>query len=401
MVEKSPFLVDAQQSLIGSPNNFSLRDAGEFRGLAPLFPKASLKLLSKLVAFVTSNKLPAGQYRLPASKRTRSKGTRGGGKVVSLATRILSEMFPDEKKEINTWQLFLDLACDMRLLRRMPQQYVVHSYGRPLAFLFGEWGDGAIESSNWRAFFIDRLLYEDGVWVNVVLSLLAKTNSSDRSAYSLGKDMRNQVFDRIGERLSSEGTPRWAANLLQDKIGKTPVRPAARRLIEQRRKKVDDVAKRRIELEFVARRDWLIELGLARVDDGVVCLTTSGQQLADHIGDPFDLGIGYFTDNIVRVLTLIVPDVQRKQPVDVLETLESTFMRLTKEPVRIVETAVLINTVIFASLPVVYGERQDILDALQQASRAGQTALVLQSGQRINNFYVKQRKGRSSTKGDG
>lgn len=393
MVGKSPFLFDVQRDLTESPKDFSLRDAGEFRGLAPLFPNASLKWLSRLVALVASNKLPAGQYRLPASK-----GTKGGGKSVSIATRILSETFPDANKQISTWQLFLDLACDMRLLRRMPQQYVVHSYGRPLAYLFDELGDGAIESSNWRTFFLDRLLYEDGVWIQTVLSLLAETNSLDQSAYSLGKDMRKQVFDRIGEKLYSGKTPRWAANLLQDRIGKTPIRPAARRLTEQRRRKTDDVAKRRIELEFVTRRDWLIELGLAHVEDSMVRLTTSGQQLADYIGAPFDLGLDFFTGKIARVLTSIVPDVQWKQPVDALEILESTFMRLTKEPIRIVETAVLINTVIFASLPVVYGERQDVLNILDQASRAGQTALVLQSGQRIRNFYVKQRKGRPSIK---
>lgn len=395
MVEKSPFLFDVQRDLTESPKDFSLRDASELRGLAPLFPNASLKWLSRLVAFAATNKLPAGQYRFPVSK-----GMKGGGKSVSIATRILSEAFPNADKKIDTWQLFLNLACDMRLLRRMPQQYVVHSYGRPLAYIFDAWGDGAIESVNWRAFFLDRLLYEDGVWFKTVLSLLLETENLGKSAYSLGKDMRIQVFDRIGEKLRSGKTPRWAVSLLQDRIGKIPVRPAARRLTEQRRKKTDDVAKRRTELEFVARRDWLIELGLAQVDDGMVRLTTSGQQLADYIGNSFDLRLDFFTGQITRVLASIIPNVQRKQPVDVLETLESTFMKLTKEPMRIIETAVLINTVIFASLPVVYGERQDILNALHQASKAGYTTLVLQSGQRIKDFYVKQRKGRSSTKSD-
>ena len=224
MVGKSPFLVDAYADLTEAPKDFALRDAGEFRGLAPLFPNASLKWLSRLVGFIASNKLPTGQYRLPASK-----GTKGGGKSVSIATRILYDKFPEANKGLNTWQLFLDLACDMRLLRRMPQQYVAHSYGRPLAYLLDERGDSAIESINWRAFFLDRLLYEDGVWISTVLSLLSETNNLGRPPYGLGKDMRNKVFDRIREKLSSGKTPRWATNLLQDRIGKTPVRPAAHR----------------------------------------------------------------------------------------------------------------------------------------------------------------------------
>lgn len=394
MVEGNLFLSD--RDLTGQSSGYrSLRDIGEFRGLSSLFPSASLTLLTRITAFASTKRLPAGSYLLPQSYEPgrRAKG-KGGGTTVTIAARVLSENFTEEGKTIKTWQRHLDLACDMRLLKPMPQQYVVHSYGRPLAFLARESPEDVVRSDNWRAYFIDRLLYEDADWLQAALSLLSEVKEPIGSR-ELGQRMHEQVMDRIRQKTLPGGTtPRWAKRRLEDILRKMDEHHSPRHTVPRRagtrRDDADDIP-RRTELEFTVRRDWLVELGLVEMEDGMFRLTHTGQELKHNIGDRADLRLDFFTTQMAQLLASLVPDAQWKQPSEAIPILERLFVELTREPIRIIETLVLMNTAFFVNIPVFYGERQDILDALRQATKAGQTPLVLQSGQRTRDFYVKSR----------
>jgi hypothetical protein len=380
MVEKNLFLADIHSGeLYASSSDYALRDEGEFRGLSPLFPGASLELLTSLALFVSSNRLPAGSYRAPSTKGS------GGGSIIPIASRVLHEAMANSSKSERTWQLYLDLACDLRIIKRLPQQYVIHPYGRPLIYLAKDAGD-FINSCKWQAYFLDRLLYEDGEWLLSILSLLSVPENKTLSSLELGRKLRKTVLDTLTAKLLTGNTPRWAARILEEKLARrAPQRPAQIRASRSGDPDTE-LAERRIELEFTTRRDWLITLGLVRSANGGCCVTEAGQVIRDLVTYQSGLKLNFFTNEIIGLLSKIIPHPRREMPAQSLGVLETLFIQMTHDPMRIIETSTLVSTALFASIPVLYGERIEIYEALKQASQNGFTNLRFQSGQRTKDF---------------
>ena len=75
-----------------------------------------------------------------------------------------------------------------------------------------------------------------------------------------------------------------------------------------------------------------------------------------------------------------------------LHILETTFNRLKSEAnLKIIETLVLIDTAILLSMPRFIGDRNTLLKELQKSIIDSSTKLILQSGYRTKNYYVKAR----------
>lgn len=401
MVEKNPFLSDNYQDSTRSSKYWMLRDAGHFRGLSNLFPAANLGLITKIAVLASKRRLPAGSYRIP-----QEKGSKGGSKIASIAVRVLSEDFPEEDKSLKTWQNYLDLATDMRILKQMPQQYVVHSYGQPLVHMAGTSPDGLIGTDNWRAYFIDRLLYEDGIWLQAILSILLQREKVENSK-RLGLRMHEMIIDNIQQMIMDKTTPRRIRVELEKIRNDIIIAHLKAQLSKQAASRIrcipgfietpfhfdinNDHIPRRTELEFVVRRDWLQELGLIKKDNNEFSLMKAGEQLSKAISNNIQLNMDFFTTGMARILALLISNSHWKQPDDVINILEKLFLQLTREPLRIIETFVLINTAFFTNIPTFYGERQDILNALRKAVKNKQTSLVIQSAQRSRDFYVKSR----------
>ena len=406
MEEKNPFLVEPPVG--GTSKYMLLRDTGAFRGLVSLFPAANLHLLTKIVSMAATSRLPTGVYRIPPSKESYRRDQRRES-ITSRAVLALSRSYPEEEKPLRTWQNHLDLACDMRILMRTPQQYVVHPYGQPLAFLARGAPECIAGNQNWQAFFIDRLLYEDGSWIQAVLSVIA-TNYGLRSSKIVGLRMHEKNIDKIQEILESASVTRWAAMQLREiqrdiirahsstewssphkasRHSKLPMQIKTPFEFDIEEKQIP----RRTELEYTVRRDWLIELGLIQMQGDVFRLTPAGEKLKEYIDSVSNMKIDFFTRQIGHVLAALIQCAQFKKPAEAISVLEDLFVRLTQSPLRITQTLILINTAIFSSLPIFYGERQDILEALCDAIKNNKTKLTLQSAQRVRYYYVKAREG--------
>lgn len=402
MVEKNPFLVEIP---IGSTSRYlQLRDNGYFRGLFYLFPGASLRLLTKVVWIAATTRLPVGKYRIPQLK---PRGTPGENTLVSRAVLVLSEKLSEEKKSLRTWQNYLNLACDLRLLIRMPQYYRIHPYGQPLAHITKNMLDQIVGSENWQLYFLDRLLYEDASWILAILSILS-INKDTNSSKTNGLLIHERIIDQIQKTLTGTQVSRWAINqlneiqkLIIDNHLKIQSSKSRRRSYHSRRYTAietpfkfnleEENIPRRTELEFTVRRDWLIELGLAQMDAEVVCLTPKGERLKQYFHDEPNLSIEFFTKQMSIVFKMLNQDIYIKKPAESITVLEDLFNELNPGPLRIIQTLILINTAIFSNWPTYYGERNDILEALIEASKTGQTNLTLQSAQRVRYYYVKDR----------
>ena len=220
--------------------------------------------------------------------------------------------------------------------------------------------------------------------------------------------MHENIIDRIQESLRRETVTRWAGMQLreiQNDIIQThsdAKRSQPRQISHYSRLpthmqtpfKLDIEEKRiprRTELEYTVRRDWLRELELIELHDGGSCLTPAGQKLKECVDGRPNMKIDFFTGEIGQLLAGLVDDAHYKTATEAINVLEDLFLKLSRRPLRILQTLILVNTAIFSSVPTFYGERQAILEALRGAIQRGETRLTLQSAQRVRYYYVKAR----------
>ena len=122
-----------------------------------------------------------------------------------------------------------------------------------------------------------------------------------------------------------------------------------------------------------------------------VCLTAKGERLRNYFQDEPNLNIEFFTKQMSIVFKMLNHDIYIRKPAESISVLEDLFNELSHGPLGIIQTLILINTAIFSNWPTFYGERNDVLEALIEATKSGQTKLTLQSAQRVRYYYVKER----------
>ncbi len=369
MVVKNPFLSEKD-----TDKKFIARNENAYRGLSSLFPAANLRTLTQLTELCNKKQLPTRQriYKTEESRRTKSF------RPVTHAAIVLRKELGDNLT-YKTYQNYLDLACDLRLIKRMPNEFILHSYGKPLVILslIKNWSNQEmVNDLSWKCYFIDRLLFEDGDYVRVVLDLIHE-GTSGHTSRELGVIMHEKVFLRLKEKLREKTLPYTIRNFAERKIAQ----------YEQEKRK-SKRSLRRTELEYTVRRDWLVELGLVEMNKEEFSLTENGNYLYNLIKhEEFDTA--FFTSKLFNILSEVYKF--RKKSVNVISLLEKMYDKITGRKNIIVETLVLINTAILASIPYYIGERDDILRKLKDAYQQGDTRLVLQSGYRTKDYYVKSR----------
>jgi hypothetical protein len=392
MVAKNPFLFERDHEA-----RFLARNEGAYRGLANLFPAASLEKLTRFAHINSQKRLTMGRHVVQVQKT----GRRAMRVFVSQAAKTLAEEVPGAAKSYAGYQRYLDLSCDMRLQHAMVGEYTLHSYGIPLSLLYGlrGWATKPLKDDiAWRAYFLDRLLFEDGDYIKGVLEL-ASEGLDGKTSNRLGADMHEAVFSRLRSRQKDPRFPYVVRNLIKTKIEEYE-RPQSN---DRRRRSTSkhtnhhpnedqepDEVGRRTELEFTVRRDWLVELGVMEPEGDKYRLTGAGRRLAQALRTS-ELTPEFFTNGIFGVIKDAL-DLGEKSRIPI-PSLEKWFS-LSSGGKQIVETLVMTNSAIFGELPTYVGERDDVLSQLLESVASGQTNLVVQSGYRTKDYYVKLRPGR-------
>ena len=80
-----------------------------------------------------------------------------------------------------------------------------------------------------------------------------------------------------------------------------------------------------------------------------------------------------------------------RRSADKTKLFEMYYDRLTKMKGNILETLVLINSIIFLELPNFYGDRDSLLSQLLELSKSAKISLVVENGYRTRDYYVKRR----------
>lgn len=368
MVVKNPFLSEKDLDI-----HFQVRDASIYRGIQNLFPNASLKTITKIAKICNEKNLLLGSTRLMPNQMKQNKIERG--KVVTKATYTLQNEL-DSTITLSSYQNFLNISCELRILKKMVNKYGIHPYGYPL-LLFDKQSDDINFDNNisWKCYFIDKLLFEDGDYFRTVLSM-HEDGIDGESSKNLGIKMHDSVIDELKKRIKNQRISHVMSEYLREKIKK------------YEKQKTKKEAWRRAELDYTVRREWIHELGLLN-DNNKVNLSESGKKLIEKIRD-VDLTLDFFTGKIFSILSNVF-DLDRIQ-VSLIEQLENTYPMVTKSNVRIIDTLILINSTILLNLPRFSGERIDYLQELKNKHLTGETHLVVESGYRTPDYYVKSRK---------
>ena len=370
MVAKNPFLCEKDHDI-----QFVVRNEGAYRGLSSLFPAASLSQIINIASICEKRKL----YSSPYVYKVGYRGQQRLRSEVTQATKTLSKELGDSIT-YQTYQNYLNLACDFRIMRRLPGAYSLHSYGLPLVAVakWKEWAFSSCLSENLSlvCYFIDRLLFEDGDYIVAVMELI-NDGVSGKASSILGCNMHDAVFSRLQERAKALEFDHSVRNFLLKKIDEY-----------NKIKKISDRSFRRTELEYTVRRGWLQELGIvSNAFGGEIKFTERGKRLFEKLRKQ-RLDNSFFTDRIFSILSEVY-DMRKLDLPSLISILEDSYKKLTNGHRTILETLVLVNAVLFSTVPFFVGERSVILSYLKRASLESRTRLVLQSGYRTKDYYVK------------
>jgi len=389
MVVKNPFLCERDSEI-----QFLVRNAGAYRGLSYLFPAASLENITKIAKIGSTTRLLLGQYRIKSENKKET-----GGILVTQATKVLYREF-DEKFTYKTCQNYLNLLTDFRILIKMANEYVIHPYSKPLVFLLGDKIKPEISpifsSIAWRCYFIDRLLFEDGDYFRAILKLYSSEYREEDEEVENAKSreygviLHKLVFQVLKDRLKRDKFSYNIKRSVEKKIKEfDDFRDVLQKIRERKAEKELKSFLRRTELEYTVRRDWLRELGLIESKNGEELLTITGQKLFDEIRDR-PLNQNFFNEHIFHILSNVY-EMKDRTSIDKIPILEETFDKFTVGRLNILETLVLINTVILSAMPNFIGDRQSILEELKDACQKSLTKLVVENGYRTQDYYIKKR----------
>lgn len=370
MVVRSPFLSEKDIE-----KTYLMRNERIYNVLASLFPNATLEKITEVANVLNSKCLFTGPFTF-TEKVIKDKQKFIKSKVVTHAARILKENLIHDK--FNTCQNYLNLAIDMRILRKMPTEYVFHSYGFPLSFLLKKIKKPYSKYISWKCYFIDRLLFEDGDFIVKILELLnnKREEINSLSPFEISKLIHDEIFQKLEK----------------EKI-KLPFhyRKEIERKIDDYKRSHKDPKKtiRRTELDFTVRREWLKELGIIEVKKNGLELSSIGEKLYKKISE-LPLNLDFFTEHIFSILAEVF-ELKEKKNTSIISILEKTFKTILSRNFSIVETLVLIDTAIYLNIPNFIGDRQSIFECLQEGVDKSLTKLVLQNGYMTKNYYVKLR----------
>lgn len=367
MVVRNPFLSEKD-----SEKNFLIRNERVYNVLTGLFPAASLQIISDISKICKSKHLLVGPFRVDRGDTKRAKT-----KIVDQAARILKENLEYELS-YRACQRYLELMTSFRILRKMPTKYVFHSYGLPLSFLISAIKKPYPQHVAWKCYFIDRLLFEDGDFTVNMLRVYYESPSEIKklTTFEISKMVHDLIFERLRKR--KREIPIMFREEIERKI----------RDYEKTHKNKKKV--RRTEVDYSVRRDWLKELGLIEMKDKEVALTSDGSVLYEKIAD-MSLDSEFFNSKIFSILKEVF-QMEDHSKEEKMTTLETTFNKIKSEAkLKIVETLALINTAILLNIPRFIGDREMLLKELQKAILNSSTKLILQSGYRTKNYYVKAR----------
>jgi len=220
------------------------RNAGVLRSLRNIFPNAELETVSRIASIVWNKRPPTGTY---TTTKIADRQARGGTRL-SIAARILGKEMNHAYSD-KTLQNYLNLLCNMRIAISV-NEYILHSYGKPLVLKLLEPGSQSYSANTTvsRFYYLDRLLYEDGDNVRVILSLCER-GLSKMPSKNIGLLMRKTALETAIKRLRQLSVPKPIADY---------VRHRADDVLSDRGK---PRTFRRPELEYTVRREWLRALG--------------------------------------------------------------------------------------------------------------------------------------------
>ena len=382
MVVKSPFLSEKDHE-----TRFLVRNEGAYRGLGSLFPAASLLTLTRLAEINSRRRLMLARRVAQVTK----KGNRVVRTFVTQATAVLKEeLGPDTSH--GTYQRYLDLSSDMRIQRAMATEYYVHSYGTPLTLLhrWRNWSElDPRQDIAWRVYFTDRLLFEDGDYIRAVLKM-ATNGFGASTSKELGETMHELVFRELEERMRRVPMPYATRNYIIEKTREYErARNKVKMLRENGKEKEADLALRRTELEFTVRRDWMTELGFLGGPNGSFVPTDEGRRLAECV-ERERLDVDFFTKRIFTAMADVFGlaiDPNR----ELLGIIEKAYNDLTRPGSGIAETMGVLNSALLDALPIMVAERDSALQKLVAAIEVSSTSLVLMSGYRTRDYFLKRR----------
>ncbi len=366
MVVKSPFLSEKDRGL-----SFVARNEGLYRSLSSLFPGVSLQMLSKVASLVASRALRAGKRYVAEPSSTKPGRSHPVSHAALTLSRELGEGVP-----IKTWQNYLEIARDMRLVRKLSAIFTVHTYGYPLVDLAKLPGSEETIRYLERAFYMDRILFED---LQPILSVLEITKEcgGELSLFQCGLRMREGILDRLVD----------AENRTQDPHLRDYIRGKKREASETLRKASEkEFAKRRTELEFHVRREWLLYLKLVENQDGEWSVSDGSRHVL-KLRDRF-VGQEFFETRVYGVIHEAIGQIKPTE--DLTMSFEELFHLIAQGRRRIVETyefATLFAMLALLRQPL---ERSDVLRILRQRIDTGETGLILQSGYRTQDYYLKK-----------
>ena len=355
-----------------SEKNFLMRNERVYNVLTGLFPAVSLQIITDISEICKSKHLLVGPFRVVRGETKRAKP-----KIVDQAARILKENMEYELS-YRAYQRYLELMTSFRILRKMPTEYVFHSYGLPLSFLISAIKRPYPQHVSWRCYFIDRLLFEDADFIVNMLKVYYESPSEIKklTIFGISKMIHDMIFEQLGKR------KREIPIMFREEI--------ERKMRDHEKTHKNKEKVRRTEVDYSVRRDWLKELGLIEMKDKEVALTPTGSVLYEKIAD-MSLNLDFFDSKIFSVLKEVfqMEDLSKEEKIPILET---TFNKIKSEAkLKIVETLVLINTAILLNIPRFIGDREMLLKELQKSVMNSSTKLILQSGYRTKNYYVKAR----------
>jgi len=373
----SPFLSEKDYEI-----KFLARNEGAYRGLSSLFPGITLKTLFITTKIANEKKFFLGGIRVATNKRRYY-----GGTTITHAAKTLHE----ELKKMGystthkTCQNILNLCTDFRLLFKLSKEYKIHSYSYPMLWFSDK------DHLKFKCYFIDKLLFEDGDYFYAILKMHSEKGIeklddeyTGRSNY-YGKVLHEIVLDLLEKKINSHFSHEVKFFL------KTKIRDIKKQLDKIERNCINNkrAVPRRMELEYTVRRDWLYELGLLSNIKGEIKLSTEGEKLFKNIeNEVFDTN--FFTKKSLSVLNKVYNFTDRRSA-DKTKLFEMYYDRLTKMKGNILETLVLINSIIFLELPNFYGDRDSLLSQLLELSKSAKISLVVENGYRTRDYYVKRR----------
>jgi len=369
MVVRNPFLCEKDHDI-----QFITRNEGAYRGLGSLFPAASLAQIAGIAIVCKEKRLYSSRYVY----RDEYKDRRRLRSEVTQATKTLNQELGSHITH-STYQNYLNLECDLRIMRQMTGEYILHSYGIPLVATarLKNWtfSSEISKDTSLICYFIDRLLFEDGDYMKAILKLVNE-GTSGKTSRQLGIEMHDMVFEQLKDRLNSQRLPYTIRNFIGKKIDE----------YEKTRRK-SDRSLRRTELEYTVRRDWLRELQLLEMSNEEVSFTEQGNKLFKNVVHQ-RMDNSFFTDKLFSVLAQVY-GMRNVVSSRLTKILENAYKELTNGRSNIVETLVLVNTALFSQIPFFIGERAQVLDHLKKELSHSRTALILQSGYRTKDYYVK------------